>query len=261
MIALVRTKGRQTKQGCNRWAEDCNRIVTISHVRMAARFMVCQVALISHNTMTPVLVAVSAIIIVVAMHLDPDAEYTGVYRCGLAWCGCIALAACAVLALEDAGHIPDAGPPCVVLALEDSGPPRTYRMSSLLFCVGLLGWQLLAVLHRTTSSAEQLRDSTALLRASSRLLLPPFAIVGALYLVLGGGMGFQQLPLLRKLQVVCVEIALFTLGPVLITRPRYIEPARAAWAVGWPRLCRPPQRSCMPQSDCPEVISERLRHA
>ena len=194
--------------------------------------------------MTPGLVAVSAIIIVVAMHLDPDAEYTGVYRCGLAWCGCIALAACAVLALEDAGRIPDAGPPCVVLALEDSGPPRTYRMSSLLFCVGLLGWQLLAVLHRTTSSAEQLRDSTALLRASSRLLLPPFAIVGPIFF-LGGGMGFQQLPLLRKLQVVCVEIALFTLGPVLITRLRYIEPARytgqsRVGGCGWPRLCRPP---------------------
>ena len=211
----------------------------------------CQMALISHNTMTPILVAMSACIILVAMHLDPDAEYTGVYRCGLAFCGCIALAACAALALEDAGRIPDAGPPRVVLALEDSGPPRTYRnMSSLLFCVGLLGWQLLAVLHRTTSSAEQLRDSTALLRASSRLLLPPFAIVGALYLVLGGGMGFQQLPLLRKLQVVCFEIALFTLGPVLITRPRYR--AGQSRLGGWLAEAVPP--AIMHASDCPEVI-------
>ena len=193
-------------------------------------------ALISHNTMTPILVAMSACIILVAMHLDPDAEYTGVYRCGLAFCGCIALAACAALALEDAGRIPDAGPPRVVLALEDSGPPRTYRnMSSLLFCVGLLGWQLLAVLHRTTSSAEQLRDSTALLRASGRSLLPPFAIVGAVYFVLGFGLGFQQLPLLRKLQVACFEIALFMLALCVDNTPA-TEPPERLIGRGWPKL-------------------------
>ena len=113
-----------------------------------------------------------------------------------------------MLASEDAGRIPDsAGRPYGVLALEDSGPSRTYRMSSLLYCVGLLGRQLLAVLHRTTSSAEQLRDSTALLRASSRLRLPPFAIVGFVYLVLGGGMGSSNCPSsASKLQVVCFEM-------------------------------------------------------
>ena len=196
----------------------------------------CRMDLISRNFLTPVLVAMVAIIIVVAMHMhDPDAEDTGVYfspyRIGLAWCGCFGLAACAVLALEDAGRIgcgADAGPPCVVLALGDAGPPRTsyrYPLSSLLYCVGLLGWQLLAVLHRTTSSAEQLRGSTALLRASGRSLLPPFAIVGAVYFVLGFGLGFQQLPLLCKLQVACFEIALFTHSPRLdITRSRYGAP-------------------------------------
>ena len=167
----------------------------------------------------------SAIIIVVAMHMhhDPDAEDTGVYfspyRISLAWCGCFGLAACALLALEDAGRISDhdAGPPCVVLAWEDAGPPdRTYHypLSSLLYCVGLLGWPLLALLARTTSSVEELRVTTALLRASSGAL-PPFAIVGFIFLVLGACMGLQLLPLLRKLQVACLEIALFTLGPLL----------------------------------------------
>ena len=119
------------------------------------------------------------------------------------------------------GAHPRCGPPCVVLA-SNAGPSRTYRAFSHLHCVGLLGWQLFAVLHRTTSSVEELRGSTALLRGavSSRLLLPPFAVVGAAYLVLGAGMGFQQLPLLRKLQVTCFEIVLFTLGPMLMTRPR-----------------------------------------
>ena len=181
--------------------------------------------LISRNTMTPVLVAMSAIIVVVAMHMhhDPDAEDTGVYfspyRISLAWCGCFGLAACAVLALEDAGRISDhdAGPPCVVLALEDAGPPRTYRvpLSSLICCAGVLGWQLLALLARTTSSVEELRVTTALLRASSGVL-PPFAIIGFIFLVLGAITGFQLLPLLRKLQVACLEIALFTLGSMFI---------------------------------------------
>ena len=182
--------------------------------------------LISRNNMTPVLVAMSAIIVVLAMHMhnEPDAEDTGVYfspyRIGLAWCGFLGPAACAVLALEDAGRISDhdAGPPCVVLALEDAGPPRTsYRvpLSSLLYCVGLLGWPLLALLARTTSSVEELRATTALLRASSGVL-PPFAIIGFIFLVLGAITGFQLLPLLRKLQVACFELALFTLGPRLI---------------------------------------------
>ena len=123
----------------------------------------------SHNFMTPVFVCMSATIIVVAVAHDPLAEHAGVWR----WCLVllfVPLVAWALLALEDAKRIPDAGPPCVGLASEDAGPPRTYRMSSLLYCAGLLGWQLLAVLHRTTSSAEQLRGSTALLRASSRYL-------------------------------------------------------------------------------------------
>ena len=126
---------------------------------------------------------------------------------------------CAVLAWEDTGRISDhdAGPPCVVLALEDAGPPRTYRvpLSSRICCVGVLGWQLLALLARTTSSVEELRATTALLRASSGVL-PPFAIIGFIFLVLGAITGFQLLPLLRKLQVACLEIALFTLGPRLI---------------------------------------------
>ena len=182
--------------------------------------------LISRNSLTPILVAMSAIIIVVAMHMhhDPDAEDTGVYfspyRISLAWCGCFGLAACALLALEDAGRISDhdAGPPCVVLALEDAGPPRTsYRvpLSSLLYCVAQLGWPLLGLLARTTSSVEELRVTTALLRARSGAL-PPFAIIGFIFFVLGACMGFQLLPLLRKLQVACLEIALFTLGPMFI---------------------------------------------
>ena len=184
--------------------------------------------LISRNSLTPILVAMSAIIIVVAMHMhnEPDAKDTGLYyshyhigHIGLAWCGCFGLAACAVLALEDAGRISDhdAGPPCVVLALEDGEPTRTYRypLSSLLCCAGVLGWQLLALLARTTSSVEELRVTTALLRASSGVL-PPFAIIGFIFFVLGAITGFQLLPLLRKLQVACLEIALFTLGPRLI---------------------------------------------
>ena len=178
----------------------------------------------SHNFMTPVFVCMSATIIVVAVAHDPLAEHAGVWR----WCLVllfVPLVAWALLALEDAKRIPDAGPPCVGLASEDAGPPRTYRMSSLLYCAGLLGWQLLAVLARTTSSVEQLRDATAHLRASGRLLMPPFAIVGAIFLVLGAGMGFQQLPLLHKLQVACFEIALFTHSPRLdITRSRYGAP-------------------------------------
>jgi hypothetical protein len=60
-------------------------------------------------------------------------------------------------------------------------------MSSLLYCVGLLfGSSCLAVLHWTTSSAEQLRGSTALLRANSRSLLRPFAMVGAACFVYRG---------------------------------------------------------------------------
>jgi hypothetical protein len=178
---------------------------------------------LTHNTTTHVLVAMSAIIVILAVHQNnPDAENTSTWwRCGLVWAVVWGLVACAVLALENAGRIPDAAPPCVVLA-SNAGPSRTYRAFSHLHCVGLLGWQLFAVLHRTTSSVEELRGSTALLRGaiSSRLLLPPFAVVGAAYLVLGAGMGFQQLPLLRKLQVTCFEIVLFTLGPMLMTRPR-----------------------------------------
>ena len=204
--------------------------------------------LISRNNMTPVLVAMSAIIVVLAMHMhnEPDAEDTGVYfspyRIGLAWCGFLGPAACAVLALEDAGRISDhdAGPPCVMLALEDAGPPRTsYRvpLSSLLYCVAQLGWPLLGLLARTTSSVEELRVTTALLRARSGAL-PPFAIVGFIFLVVGACMGFQLLPLLRKLQVACLEIALFTLGPRLITRPRYgrLAPPERLIGRGWPKL-------------------------
>ena len=175
--------------------------------------------LISRNTMTPVLVAMSAIIVVVAMHMhyDPEVYSSPFFRIGLAWCGCFLLAPFAVLAWEDTGRIHDAGPPCVVLALEDAGPPRTYRvpLSSLICCAGVLGWQLLALLARTTSSVEELKATTALLRASSGAL-PPFAIIGFIFLVLGAITGFQLLPLLRKLQVACLEIALFTLGPRLI---------------------------------------------
>ena len=186
----------------------------------------CRMDLISRNTMTPVLVAMSAIIVVVAMHMhyDPEVYSSPFFRIGLAWCGFLGPAACAVLALEDAGRISDydAGPPCVVLALEDAGPPRTYRvpLSSRLYCVGLLGFQLFALLSRTTSSVEQVRDSTAFLLRRVPATAP-FAIVGFIFLVLGAGMGFQLLPLLRKLQVACFELALFTLGPRLITRPRY----------------------------------------
>ena len=187
----------------------------------------------SHNVTTPVLVCMSAIIIVVAVAHDPDAEFAGVWRCGVVLVF-VPLVASAVLALEDAWRIPDAGPPCDGLASEDAGPPRTIRMSSLLYCVGLLGWQLLAVLHRTTSSAEQLRGSTALLRASSRSLLPPFAIVGAVCFVLGFGLGFQQLPLLRKLQVACFEIALFTLALCVDNAPA-TEPPERLIDRGWPK--------------------------
>ena len=171
--------------------------------------------------MTPVLVAMSAIIVVVAMHMhhDPDVYSSPFFRFGLSWLVFVLLAACAVLALEDAGRIPDAAqwPPCVVLALEDAGPPRTYRvpLSSLICCAGVLGWQLLALLARTTSSVEELRVTTALLRARSGVM-PPFAIIGFIFLVLGAITGFQLLPLLRKLQVACFELALFTLGPRLI---------------------------------------------
>ena len=182
----------------------------------------CRMDLISRNTMTPVLVAMSAIIVVVAMHMhhDPDVYSSPFFRFGLSWLVFVLLAACAVLALEDAGRIPDAaqGPPCVVLALEDAGPPRTsYRvpLSSLLYCVAQLGWPLLGLLARTTSSVEELRVTTVLLRARSGAL-PPFAIVGFIFLVVGACMGFQLLPLLRKLQVACFEMAFFTLGPMLI---------------------------------------------
>ena len=181
----------------------------------------CRMDLISRNTMTAVLVGMSAIIVFLAMHihLDPDVHSSPFFRWGFAWCGCFALAACAVLALEDAGRISDydAGPPCVVLALEDGEPTRTYRypLSSLLCCAGVLGWQLLALLARTTSSVEELRVTTALLRASSGVL-PPFAIIGFIFFVLGAITGFQLLPLLRKLQVACLEIALFTLGSMFI---------------------------------------------
>ena len=174
--------------------------------------------------MTAVSVGMSAIIVVVAMHMhhDPDVYSSPFFRIGLAWCGCFLLAPFAVLAWEDTGRIHDAGPPCVVLALEDAGPPRTYRvpLSSRLYCVGLLGFQLFALLSRTTSSVEQVRDSTAFLLRRVPATAP-FAIVGFIFLVLGAGMGFQLLPLLRKLQVACFELALFTLGPRLITRPRY----------------------------------------
>ena len=148
-------------------------------------------------TMTPLLLAVSMIILVVAIWPDEAAYTPGSGGFYLPLRPYVLLAACAGLALH-----------------QDAGPPRTYPLSSLLYCAGLLGWQLLAVLARTTSSVEQLRDATAHLRASGRLLMPPFAIVGAIFLVLGAGMGFQQLPLLHKLQVACFEIALFTLGPI-----------------------------------------------
>ena len=179
----------------------------------------------SHNVMTPVLVCMSAIIIVVAVAHDPDAEYSGVWRCCLVLL-VVPLVACAGLALEGGGA-------CV--ASEDAGPPRTYRMSSLLYCASLLGWQLLAVLHRTTSSADQLRGATALLRARSCSLLPPFAIVGAVYFVLGLGLGFQQLPLLRKLQVTCFEIALFTQALCVDNTPA-TEPPERLIGRGWPKL-------------------------
>ena len=166
---------------------------------------------LTHDTTTHILVAMSAIIVILAVHQNnPDAENTSTwFGCGLVWVVVWGLVACAVLALKNAGRIPD-------------GLAGRIPAFSHLHCVGLLGWQLFAVLHRTTSSVEELRGSTALLRGaiSSRLLLPPFAVVGAAYLVLGAGMGFQQLPLFRKLQVTCFEIVLFTLGPMLMTRPR-----------------------------------------
>ena len=156
------------------------------------------------TNIAPILLAASAIILVVAIWPAYTPGSGGVY---LPLRPYVLLAACAGLALQDAG------------------PPRTCPLSSLLYCAGLLGWQLLAVLARTTSSVEQLRDETVHLRASGRLLMPPFAIVGAIFLVLGAGMGFQQLPLLHKLQVACFEIALFTHSPRLdITRSRYGAP-------------------------------------
>ena len=116
------------------------------------------------TNIAPILLAASAIILVVAIWPAHTPGSGGFY---LPLRPYVLLAACAGLALQDAG------------------PPRTYPLSSLLYCAGLLGWQLLAVLARTTSSVEQLRDATAHLRASGRLLMPPFAIVGAIFLVLG----------------------------------------------------------------------------
>ena len=128
-------------------------------------------------TMTPLLLAVSMIILVVAIWPDEAAYTPGSGGFYLPLRPYVLLAACAGLALH-----------------QDAGPPRTYPLSSLLYCAGLLGWQLLAVLARTTSSMEQLRDATAHLRASGRLLMPPFAIVGAIFLVLGAA-AWSNVPL------------------------------------------------------------------
>merc|ERR1719223_2488008 len=87
---------------------------------------------------------------------------------------------------------------CALVALEHSSAfetvrYRTYKLSSLIFCAGLVGGQAMAVLWRTLSSVEDLRAATEQLRTNSILssfvlvaeylgypptTFPPFTIVG-----------------------------------------------------------------------------------
>ena len=144
--------------------------------------------------------SVPVVIIALALNDFGDAHYT----LTLVIVGGVGLIACAVLTLAVAG-LPSWLPRSC----------RTYSLSSLLFCAGLLGWQALALLTRMVISVDHLRVSTAGVRADGALL-PPFANVGVMFLILGANLGFQPLPLLRRLQVVLLELALFTVGMVIV---------------------------------------------
>ena len=107
-------------------------------------------------------------------------------------------------------------------------------MSSLLFCAGLVGGQVAALLTRTQSSVDDLRAATEQLRTNcvypfclpqlAEYLgcpplanLPPFTIVGIVFFNLGSVLGVQQtLPLTHRLRVALVEITLFALSAVVV---------------------------------------------
>ena len=99
---------------------------------------------------------------------------------------------------------------CMLLALEHAGVMftyRTYKMSALIFCAGLVGGQAFALLTRTQSSVEDLRTATEQLRRNCLLMicadeeyffprvaeylgypltnLPPFTVVGMTFFNLG----------------------------------------------------------------------------
>ena len=65
---------------------------------------------------------------------------------------------------------------CMLLALEHAGVMftyRTYKMSALIFCAGLVGGQASALLTRTQSSVEDLRTATEQMRTNC---LHPFCV-------------------------------------------------------------------------------------
>ena len=148
---------------------------------------------------------------------------------------------------------------CMLLALEHAGVMftyRTYKMSSLVFCAGLVGGQAFALLTRTQSSVEDLRTATEQLRRNCLLIncadeellpeylfprvaeylgypltnLPPFTVVGITLFNLGAVLGVLEIPLIYRLRIALLEITLFALCAVLVRVRTEQEDLLTLWA-------------------------------
>ena len=144
---------------------------------------------------------------------------------------------------------------CMLLALEHAGVMftyRTYKMSSLVFCAGLVGGQAFALLTRTQSSVEDLRTATEQLRRNCLLMicadeeyffprvaeylgypltnLPPFTVVGITLFNLGAVLGVLEIPLIYRLRIALLEITLFALCAVLVRVRTEQEDLLTLWA-------------------------------
>ena len=92
------------------------------------------------------------------------------------------------------------------------------QAATVLFCSGLLGMQVVALIARALSSADDIRATLAALQRTG------FVPTGSAQLVLGVALGFQPLSQPRRVCVAAAELSLFGLN-ILLTYARTGEEA------------------------------------
>ena len=107
---------------------------------------------------------------------------------------------------------------CIVLVLVYVGLSvcGTKGAASLLFCAGVPGGQAAALMVRGLSSTECLRATIDTLRNTGAPTAPPFGLVAVAFLVLGASLGFQPIPLRRRLHVALSELTVFALNLIVV---------------------------------------------